>query len=320
MFGVAWSIDSDSISAAGTASGGTSTTVAGDLLNLTIKNLSQAIYVVSYKTTDSNIVFIAVIYSSDGTPIKYLSNGVPYTLQETGAYMNVFAQVSNGKTVNGKIYDIQLEINSVPTPYEPYRGSTITLPFGQTVYGGELDWTTGVLTVDWISHTFNAADIVSKNWQPTDTSMSAVIRVTSAAALPVQTSTEIPNVLCTSLKTISYGDIFSVRVSEMAISRVQGGADNRFVVRLPLSLAETAADIKSWLIDNAVEIAYQIAEPITIQLTPQEILALPGANTLYTDGDRVTIAGKQDLTYTLRQIQEQLAAVSGVTEALTGTD
>ena len=49
-------------------------------------------------------------------------------------------------------------------------------------------------------------------------------------------------------------------------------------------------------------------------------MALPGANTLYTDGDRVTVTGKQDLTYTLRQIQEQLAAESGVTEALTGTD
>lgn len=69
-----------------------------------------------------------------------------------------------------------------------------------------------------------------------------------------------------------------------------------------------------------VTIAYQLATPEAFEVTPQPILALPGANTLYTDGNSVTVTGKQDLSYTLRQIQEQLAAVSGVTKALTGTD
>ena len=69
-----------------------------------------------------------------------------------------------------------------------------------------------------------------------------------------------------------------------------------------------------------VAIVYQLATPEPFEITPHPILALPGTNTLYTDGDRVAVTGKQDLTYTLRQIQEQLAAVSGVTEALTGTD
>lgn len=72
---------------------------------------------------------------------------------------------------------------------------------------------------------------------------------------------------------------------------------------------------------TGAQVAYKLATPEPFQAPGnQPIPALPGANTLYTDGDRVAVTGKQDLTYTLRQIQEQLAAVSGVTEALTGTD
>lgn len=192
-----------------------------------------------------------------------------------------------------------------------HNDTPITLSFGQTVYGGTLDWTTGVLTVGWISHTFNAADSVSENWQPTDTSMGAVIHITSAVALPTQTSTEIPNVLCTSLKTISYGDIFSCRISEMAISRVPGRADNRFVIRLPLSLATTAADIKAWLIDNAVKVAYQIVEPFTIQLTPTEVLALSGTNTIYTDTGDTTVSGRADPNTIIQQLAARIAALEG---------
>ena len=40
-----------------------------------------------------------------------------------------------------------LETGSTATAYEPYTGTTATIPFGQTVYGGNLDVRTGVLTV-----------------------------------------------------------------------------------------------------------------------------------------------------------------------------
>lgn len=208
------------------------------------------------------------------------------------------------------LVNLQIEAGSTPTPYTPYNpaSKTITLPFGQTVYGGTLDWTTGVLTVDWISHTFNAADSVSGNWQSTDTSMGAIIGIRSPGATPVQTTGEIPNVLCASLKTISYGNIFSGSNSDTAISRVWGGEANQFAIRLPLSLAETAADIKSWLIDNAIEVVYQIATPITIQLTPTEILALSGTNTIYADTGDTTVSGRQNL---INYLQSLSSAVLG---------
>lgn len=43
-----------------------------------------------------------------------------------------------------------------------------------------------------------------------------------------------------------------------------------------------------------VQILYQLEVPITVQLTPQEILALDGANTIYSDTGDTTVTGKGD--------------------------
>ena len=302
VFGVAWSIDSDSISAAGTASGGTATTTVGDLLNLTIKKLSQATYVVSYKTTDSNITFVAVIYSSDGTAIKHLSNGVPYTLQETGAYMNVFAQVSNGKTVNGKIYDIQLEINSVPTPYESYHGSTITLPIGQTVYGGTLNWTTGVLTVDKRYLTLKSdSNIVIYPLNGTNGIIFGNVFDEIESRIPGVCSHAL--VSTTAVLPGSRPDAYIwLGVNSYSVYWV------RILDVLGIS---TVDEFKQWLDTQNVQIVCPLNSPITIQLTPTEVLALFGTTTIYTDTGDTTVSGRADPNTILQQLAQRIAALEG---------
>lgn len=56
-----------------------------------------------------------------------------------------------GNSINetGTISNIQLEIGSTATEYEPYRGQTYTVQLGQTVYGGTLDVGTGVGSKTW---------------------------------------------------------------------------------------------------------------------------------------------------------------------------
>lgn len=122
------------------------------------------------------------------------------------------------------------------TPYNP-ASKTITLPFGQTVYGGELDWTTGVLTV-------TNAEIASYSGEP------------------------LPGVW------ISDRDVYS-----------QGATPT-----------------------TGAQVVYELADPITIQLTPQEILALSGTNTIYTDTGDTTVSGRQDL---INYLQSLSGAVLG---------
>lgn len=47
----------------------------------------------------------------------------------------------------------------------------------------------------------------------------------------------------------------------------------------------------------------------TIQLTPQEILALSGVNTIYTDTGDTTVSGRADPTTIINQLAERIAAL-----------
>lgn len=190
-----------------------------------------------------------------------------------------------------------------------HNSAPITLQFGQTIYGGTLDWTTGVLTVTWGVHRFNTSDTVSGNWQATDTSMGAIIGITSAGAVLPETADVISNVLCASLKTVSYGNIFGGDISDTAISLVWGGTANSVAVRLPLNLASSANGIKNWLTDNGVEMVYELAEPITIQLTPQEILSISGVNTIYTDTGDTSVSGRADPSAVINNLAQRIAVL-----------
>ena len=52
-------------------------------------------------------------------------------------------------------------------------------------------------------------------------------------------------------------------------------------------------------------------EPVTIQLTPQEILALSGTNTIYTDTGDTTVSGRADPNTIIQQLAARIAALEG---------
>lgn len=56
----------------------------------------------------------------------------------------------NGEHVNKgyaySITNIQVEVGTAETPYEPYQGNNYTVQFKRTVYGGTFEWNTGILT------------------------------------------------------------------------------------------------------------------------------------------------------------------------------
>ena len=54
-----------------------------------------------------------------------------------------------------------------------------------------------------------------------------------------------------------------------------------------------------------VTIAYHLATPEPFSVPPQPIPALSGVNTIYTDGDSLDVTGRQDLLYTLQNMQTQ---------------
>ena len=125
-----------------------------------------------------------------------------------------------------EVTDIQIELGSTATAYEPYQGSTYDITFpteAGTVYGGSLNVTTGVLTVD-------RAQIASYNGE----------------TLPGE--------------WISDRDVYA-----------QGTTPT-----------------------TGAQVVYELAPPVTYQLTPQEIRTLLGTNNIWADTGDTAVGYKAD--------------------------
>lgn len=153
--------------------------------------------------------------------------------EETQVRVMVVANASESYTAS-----IQIEQGSAATAYEPYQGDAYTADFGQTVYGGTLDWNTGVLTA---TH--------------------GQIAAYSGESLPGA--------------WISDRDVY---------------ADG--------AMPTTGA-----------QVVYKLATPTTIQLTPQEIAALEGLNSMYSSTGDTKVAGRADMGWLTQSIMDRLAAL-----------
>lgn len=73
---------------------------------------------------------------------------VPSPFDSIYLYASIGLAQSDGKTAT--FSDIQLELGSTPTDYEPYQpGTTATLTLPETIYGGTVDAVTGVGSKTW---------------------------------------------------------------------------------------------------------------------------------------------------------------------------
>ena len=186
--------------------------------------------------------------------------------EETQVRFMVIADASASYTAS-----IQIEQGSAATAYEPYQGDAYTADFGQTVYGGTLDWLTGVLTVEWASVQFMPTAIAAYG--------SAGYSMLSANNLqPIAASSDFYSV-CDRFKR-NY--VWQTDAEYYYVT-------NDFVY-LFSNRWTTLEEAKTWFTDNPTIMVYKLATPITIQLSPATVAALKGVNTLHTDADSVSVA------------------------------
>ena len=161
-----------------------------------------------------------------------VKSNTPHTFKVTEPFILTIGGSSSGY---GKYtFRLQLEAGSTATEYEPYRGEEITLDLGQTVYGGNLDWKTGLLTITHENIESYAGEDVPDGW------------ISSTGEL-----------------------------------------------------------------STGAQVVYPIAEPVTDQLTPQELLGLSGTNTLYSDTGNTDVSGKADPTSVIEKLTNAIIALGG---------
>ena len=178
----------------------------------------------------------------------------------------------------GTISDIQLELGSFATEYEPYQGETYDIQFpteAGTVYGGSLDVTTGVLAVDRAMVDLGTLDWrYYKNSRETKYYFRTLNEITNAKL----SDGSIPNCISDRYKTESWSATVDNATFDNCITF---GWSGKSYIAVCDSAYSDAVAFKTAM--SGVQLVYELATPQTYQLNITEIRTLLGENNIWAD-------------------------------------
>lgn len=173
----------------------------------------------------------------------------------------------------GNATNVQFEVGEIATSYESYQNKLFTIIFGDKVYGGYVDFVSGMMTVERAFKTLNG---------------------TEGFTLSAQSGVN-PRRFMKSVSALNWDSVRNGyrHISDRFVT-AESSADNPFgIFRLSTYLVfadansrfQDATEFNTWLATQyangtPVEICYGLATPTTIKLTPQQIEALVGVNNI----------------------------------------
>lgn len=170
----------------------------------------------------------------------------------------------------------QLELGTTGSTVEAYKGTTLTLPFGQTVYGGLLDVIKGVLTVtheivDLGSLTWSkgSGNLVNYMWAKIDELKKSGFSICSSYA----TSTSVYT---------------SLNDKEITTNSLGISTASYIVLKNTDYASYTDVEVKTAM--NGVQLVYELATPVTYQLTPAQVKTLLGLNNIFADTGDISLS------------------------------
>ena len=249
-----------------------SVTVSGTATGIAILDIGRdstilkpGTYVASISGSNAVVTLFKIV---DGT-VSVLKNGVgAFTLtEETSIFMRL--SFASGASASGTAYP-QIELGSTATAYEPYTGNQISVNWEDeagTVYGGTLDVTNGVLTVNRAHRLLNDPD----KWIEMS-SGTQNFRYNYQFSERKRYADSFTGLSCSYMQVNANAQDNTARWSGV-------GTDYFGLRNYNLTLDQVKADAAN----GDIEILYDLAEPITYQLDPQEIRTLLGTNNVWAD-------------------------------------
>lgn len=284
---------------------GTATNTSSTHVIIAERQLPPGVYTMSYTIESGSVEGLA----DEATYLYTAVNGKEYRVRHNVAAVEIpVTETADAKfrlivPANGKIYDqftllFQLEKGSTATAFEPYNGETLTAELPETVYGGTLNWTTGVLTVTHKKETITRMSATHSN--------AGEGYLAASVSKPDMKSDSRDNGLCETMK--------SVRSQVGATSNciVFGASNQTLYIAISTELAGTTRDsLNAYLAENPLTVVYPLAEPYTIQLTPQQLETLKGVNNIWSDAGQTEVTYAADTKlYINRKIEEALSAAT----------
>lgn len=232
---------------------------------------------------DGTTSLIIFYYDDDTTFLTRLNRNtrVSYTLTATKHIKKIsfYAGYNSSQSAEDTFTfaNIQLEEGTTATTYEPYNGHTYTLDLDGTRYGGKVDLVSGVMTVDRAYK-----DLGDLTWQLVSTTPSHW-RFRALFNNAKQGSVLISN----SYKNITPADTYT------GVTGVAMDTSSNYIFLCD----ETYDDVSDFQTAmNGVQLVYELATPLTIQLPPTVVKSLRGMNNVFADSGNIL-----DLSYLAKE-------------------
>lgn len=212
-----------------------------------------------------------VFYDADGNTLVTLSN-TEFSIPTNAIYYGIFLRVLNGTQTDITIYPMLRFASDTDDTYEPYQGETYPITFPSeagTVYGGYVDAVKGELVVNRAKST-----VVSSMTFGTVGSSGHGWYIARSSIAPLNTGENYDTgIVCDKLQT-------AIGASTLAQDLVFVNTNGQIIINTA-QVFNTKEDMLSYF-GNSIDIVYPI-EPITYQLTPQQITTLLGVNNVWND-------------------------------------
>ena len=219
--------------------------------------------------------------------------------------------------------DIQFEFGSEATGIvaSSYNATSISWNTeAGTVYGGTLDVTTGLLTVSYVKSTVTT---VSGVYGAVTNGYCVYVDMTGGYRFNCDPAKMVSNIFLYSAKGRNTAPLYAYGGND--------GGDGRVIFMLPNTVT-SKAEAETWFANNATEFTYQLATPVTYQLTPVQVTSLLGENNIWADTGNTTATfgadiksyidnttgGKQDKIFASGILKGN--GSGGVSAAVAGTD
>lgn len=224
---------------------------------------------------DKNMIFNQSIYTTNDYVFTVPANGryIRYMIYRAGTQ---FASLNDVLALH-----TQIEAGSSSSTYEPYQGVSVTIPLGQTVYGGTLDAVAGKLTVDRAMVTFDGTQTGLGFASGTTANRIAWNNFANVGRPGNVSKPFISDKLATS------SNASSIKSDPWLIYNAV--TDPRMFISVPKTI-ESATDFNTYCTSNPISVIYELATPTVITgLDQATITALYAQNNIFADTGNVSV-------------------------------
>lgn len=176
----------------------------------------------------------------------------------------------------------QIQVGLSISDYQPFRGrQTVRVDFGREVGAGTFDAGSGLLTV---THGI---------YDASNATIGGTVSLAEFTPFPAMASGAWSNdadARCNVLPKVGSAQSMGARFADRKVYLCN--------LKNTYTSLKTLDAIRAWVAEVGLKVAYPLAEPLTIQLDPAAVMAMPGYNNIWTDGAfRGTYSRSMNVTY-----------------------